>query len=228
MPQSEPSTSAQRPKTSYVPRPVQVHKETPEISKPLKARPQTSHCSKFVRSEADALGIVPEYVKSFKSRVSFEKYSEHCGDRRSTLKNELPKPRPRRPQTPGFITNLEKIPEEPEPIGDGENLFRKISSEILMLKELIEGLKVNCDDSHKKLQERVDFLESKIKKEYQKEFELHTNDKSREIANLMKKNEALNTSLKHKADENLKLKRELSELKALQRSSISETASTRT
>lgn len=212
------SISTQRPRTSHVPKfipqPSYVHETQSEVKQ---SRPKTSHGSKFVRPDQESLGTFPEYAKSYRSRVSFENYPETSSDRRSSLKTEPPRPRTRRPQTPRFATDLEKIPEEPESIGDSEDSFTKFNSEIsnlkILLQEGIKGLKDNCEESQKTLQEKVEMLEMKLKQEYQKELEVRTKDKSREIANLMKKNEALNTSLKHKADEILKLKREIIELK---------------
>lgn len=233
-----------RPKTSHVP--VKIHQETPidDVPKDVKpSRPKTANI-KSVQSETDSmttqpdsLGNIPDYLKKYKNRVSFEKYPESLEDRRTSLKKvekiektETPKPRARRPQTPKFVTNLDKIQEEPESIGDGSESYTKFNSEINELKVLVEeaikGLKDNCEESHKSLQEKVETLDMKLKKQYQMELELQTKTKTREIQNLIKKNEALNTSLKFKSDENQKLKRELLAFK--QKQNLSETTSNRT
>lgn len=241
-PRSIPLEPYQRPQTSHIPKLISEVTFSDEPPKEVKVtRPKTSHASKFIQSPVvsypKSFEKFPESPKVSKTRVSFEIIPETSSDRRSSLKTEPPKPRTRRPQTPRFMTNLERIPEEPESIGDGEDSFSKFhsedsfskfNSEISNLKaiiqESIKGLKDNCEESQKALEEQLEMLDVKMKQEYQKQLESLSKDKTREIANLTKKNEALNTSLKHKTDEIQKLKREVSALKA--RSSI-ETASNR-
>lgn len=201
-------------------------------------RPQTSHCLnhheyvnekldrstraiKYVEDHSETstvaheLGSVPEYVKKYKSRVSFEKFPQTST---TLLKQEIS--RARRPQTPKFISRLEAIPEEPEVIGDGEQdeaSMKKFQSEFANLKQFvkssIDSLKTNCEESEKSLFENLESLNMRITR-HKKEYELANREKSQEIQNWKKKNEALNTSLKHKTDENFKLKRELNELKS--------------
>lgn len=205
-----PKPEIDRPKTAHGARPITQVSVVPRSEPPKEGkipRSTSSHGSKFVKicDDTESLGTIPEYIKKYKSRVSFENYPESSASFRSSLKPiEAPRPQTRRPQTPKFSTNLEKIPEEHETIGDGEIMMSKFNNEMHNIKVL-----------QKTLEEKVESLDNMLKSDYRKEVE-----------NLMKKNEALNKSLKHKADENLKLKQALFELRGSQRSS--ETASNRT
>lgn len=225
-----------RPKTSHE-RQILPPMEDPIASESIVTihqRPQTSHGNKqpssarpveFLRSKFQPiddqnfeLGIVPDYLKKYKCRVSFEKFPGIDSSPQASSSKASSSKTNRRPLTPRFSSRLEKIDEEPELIGDGdqdEESFTKFQSEIDNLKQAvtksIDTVKINCEETQKSLFEKVESLNMKMAR-HQKELEL-SRDKTREIANLLKKNEALNTSLKHKADENLKLKRELNELK---------------
>ena len=124
----------------------------------------------------------------------------------------------RRPQTPRFAARLEKIAEEPEAIGDTDKDLGLYHKEIDSLKSFVV---VTCEDTKKNLLNNIEGLTAKIDEHHTRMTE-STKDKSRETVNLKMKNDALNTSLKHKAEENARLKREVRELKK-----NSETASSR-
>lgn len=225
----------QRPQTSsYAVKPPRAFKYESDLE--TKSMPATHRSpSKFVpsvdhseSSGSHELGVVPEYIKKLKShRVNFPESKYEKPEMMAKKPSSI-----RRPTTPRFTSRLEKIPEDSEPIsiGDGKKeTVSKFQSEINDLKQFVEtsidNIKANCEDSQKALFKNFEALNAKVEEAHKNGFESSVL-KTREIANLMKKNDALNTSLKHKADENVKLKRELAELRNELRGTSIETAST--
>lgn len=115
----------------------------------------------------------------------------------------------RLPLTPRFSSRLEKIAEEPVAIGDTDKDLSLYHKEINSLKSFIV---ITCEDTKKNLLNNIEGLTAKIDEHHIRMTE-STKDKSRETVNLKMRNDALNTSLKHKAEENARLKREVRELK---------------
>lgn len=180
----------------------------------MASEPSAKFTPVFDRSEVEPkfgaykLGEVPEYIKQARSRVAANKVEldKDIAWNKQVLNQ-------RRPKTARPSTRLERILELPEPIGDSAELER-YHKQIASLKNYvvttIDVLKVTCDDTKKNLLDDIQDITTKIDDQLVGE---SSKDKIREADNLKMKNDALNTSLLHKAVENAKLKRELSELK---------------
>lgn len=205
-----------RPQTSYraakllQPMPVSVAEAA--AAAPVLVAASQSSASRFVPSyipaskvfENHELGSVPDYIKKHRERVAALRK-----DQAEEFKNDMSKVKAmsqQRPKTARFATRLEKIIEEPEPIGDGEKEEKE--HKIDDLKQLVV---TTCEDIKKNLLNDIETYKSKADERHQLVVK-STKDKSRDLENLKMKNRVLNTSLLHKVEENAKLKRELKEL----------------